>query len=85
MKDTKIVSGKLTIIKRLKGSINGNPRFLIAIDGIEYSTQPDATLGYRASNYEDKQVMAQIGTYYGKPSINRAVLLCESDRYKGFN
>ena len=85
MKDIKTITGTLTIVKRLKSSYYGNPRFLIAIDGVEYSTQPDASLGYSADNYTDKMVMAQVGEYYNKPTISRAVLLCEADRYKGFN
>ena len=80
MKDLKTISGKLEIVKRLKSSYYGNPRFLISIDGVEYSTQPDASFGYAVENYANKDVMAQVGTYYGKLSINRAVLMCESDR-----
>jgi len=82
MKNIKIISGTLTIVKRLKGSESGNPRFLISINNNEYSTTNDAMFGYSVQNYENKMVLARVGIHYKKPSIESAVILCENDRMK---
>ena len=65
MKNIKLHTGKLEIVKRLPSSINGNPRYLISVDGFYCKTPVDSTHGYGITNYAGKQVNATIGTHYG--------------------
>jgi len=67
-----ITQGTLNVIKRLKGSRNGNPRYLVEINGEEFRTQPDAMFGYAVTNYDGKGVLAKVCTYYGKQTITYA-------------
>ena len=62
-------NGTLTIIERLPSSINGNPRYLAAIDGYTVRTKPDSSIGYCLPNYAGTNVKVLIGTHYGKPTI----------------
>lgn len=62
--------GKLEIIKRLKSSYNGNPRYLLRIDGFHCKTAVDSSYGYSVTNYDGKQVYATIGTHYGTATLN---------------
>ena len=70
MKNVTRNTGKLELIKRLPSSVNGNPRFLVKVDGWTCSTQPDAMLGYSIQNWWNKTVTATIGTHYGNPQID---------------
>ncbi len=65
MKNFKRISGKVEILKRLPSSVNGNPRYLISIGGIECKTPVDSTHGYGITNYRDQIVNATICTHYG--------------------
>lgn len=65
----KIIKGKLKIIKRLQGSINGNPRYLVTVDGIECRTCPDSSLGYAITNYDNKEVSAEVKMHYNNMHI----------------
>lgn len=58
-------TGKLEIIKRLKSSYFGNPRYLLSVDGYHCKTGVDSSYGYCVTNYDGKQVKATIGTHYG--------------------
>jgi hypothetical protein len=62
-------TGTLDIINRLPSSANGNPRFLLKVDGWTCRTSVDCQLGYSVQNYDGKQVEATIGTHYGKPTL----------------
>lgn len=44
------VKGKITDLKRLNSSINGNPRFYIVIDGIVLHTKSDYSYCYNIEN-----------------------------------
>lgn len=57
--------GKLEIIERLKNSVNGNPRYLLRIDGVTCKTGVDSLYGYDILNHRDKTVVATIGIHYG--------------------
>jgi hypothetical protein len=70
MKNVTRHTGKLEIIERLPSSYNGNPRYLCRIDGFTCRTQVDSCLGYSITNHDGKQVVATIGTHYGKATIN---------------
>jgi len=73
MKNLTYHAGKLEIIGRVKSSPNGNPRYLIMIDGFRCYTKPDSMHGYVVSNYKSKVVHATIGTYYGRPTLNTLI------------
>ncbi len=62
--------GTLTILERLPSSYYGNPRYRLSVDGVKCRTAPDAALGYSVTNYDGKQVIATIGTFYGKTTLN---------------
>ena len=63
------ITGNLEIIKRLPSSINGNPRYLVSIGGVECYTAPDAGIAYGITNRKVQPVTATIKQYYGKPTI----------------
>ena len=69
MKNITQHQGKLEIIERLNNSRNGNPRFIVSIDGFTCFTPIDSAYGYAVSNFEGKEVIATIGTHYGKPTL----------------
>lgn len=64
--------GKLEIIKRLPSSRNGNPRYLLRVDGWTCRTAPDTQLAYSLPNLDGKQVEALIGTHYGNATLDWA-------------
>jgi hypothetical protein len=66
--------GKLEIIRREQSSINGNPRYLLRVDGYLCVTTPDSSMAYSLPNLDGKQVEALIGTHYGKTSLGSAWL-----------
>ena len=70
MKNITQHNGTLEVIERLASSINGNPRFLLRVDGWTCRTPVDSMLGYMISNYNGKQVEATIGTHYGVATLN---------------
>ena len=54
---------KLTCIKRLDNSINGNPNYVLVFDDEEIRTEEDSMLAYKISDtYLDKD--CQITYYY---------------------
>ena len=61
--------GKLTIIKRLPMSKDGNPRYLMDIGGIECQTTVDSALAYMVPNFTQQTVTATIAPHYGKASL----------------
>lgn len=62
--------GKLDIIERLPSSRNGNPRFLLRVDGWTCRTGVDSSLGYSVQNYDGKRVRAYIGTHRGLATLD---------------
>jgi len=70
MKNITQHTGTLEILSRLPSSINGNPRYLIKVDGFTCKTPVDSSYGYCVTNYEGKQVQATIGTHYGTATLN---------------
>lgn len=61
--------GTLEVIERLASSVNGNPRYLVRVDGWTCRTPVDSMLGYCVTNYNGKQVEATIGTHYGYATL----------------
>jgi hypothetical protein len=70
MKNITRHEGKLEILKKLNNSFNGNPRFVISIDGFTCKTPVDSMLAYSITNYENREVSATIGTHYGIATLD---------------
>jgi len=67
--------GKLKILKRLPNSYFGNPKFKCAIvdkneNGFSFVTPTNSMFGYSIQNYENKRVIAEIGTFRNIPTLN---------------
>jgi hypothetical protein len=62
-------TGTLEFIDRLPSSVNGNPRYLVRLDGWTCRTAPDSAVAYFIPNHFGKKVTANIGTYYGYATI----------------
>jgi hypothetical protein len=62
------LSGKLTL-QRYDTSPNGNPRYLGSVDGVEFLTKIDSSLGYSIPNFEDKEVDVVLEMYRNKPTV----------------
>lgn len=74
MKNLSRHTGILHIVKQVKHSANGNPRFELFINetathGVSCGTKPDADYSYEIKNLDGKYVQATIGTYYDKPCL----------------
>ena len=61
--------GQLHIVKRMRSSVNGNPRYLVRASGWLCRTKPDSCIAYGLSHFDGKTVEATIGTYYGKATL----------------
>lgn len=70
MKNITRHTGTLEVITRLPSSANGNPRYLLRVDGFTCRTAVDSSLGYKVTNFDGKRVTATIGTHYGKATLN---------------
>ena len=71
MKNLTQHEGELKILTRLDSSTNGNPRFLISIDGFVCKTGVDCMHGYTIQNLDGARVKASIGTHYGSATLNQ--------------
>ena len=75
MKNISRHNGKLVILKRLKNSTLGNPKFLCAVldkagTGVTFETATNSSDGFSIQNYDNKNVTVEIGTYYNKPTLH---------------
>lgn len=62
--------GKLEVVRRLPSSTNGNPRYLLRVDGWTCRTAVDSSTAYGITNLDGKQVVATIGTHYGVATLD---------------
>ena len=69
MKSVTNHTGILTILQKEKHSVNGNPRYLVLLDGHTCKTAVDSSLGYSIPNFDGKKVIADIGLHYGTVTI----------------
>jgi hypothetical protein len=69
MKHITEYTGILEVIQREPSSVNGNPRYLVRLDGVAAKTAVDSSLGYSITNYDGKHVKAEIGLHYGTRTI----------------
>lgn len=74
MKNTTSHTGTLEVISRLAGSVNGNPRYLLRVDGWTCRTAVDSSIAYTIPNIEGKRVHATIGTHYGVATLGSVSL-----------
>ena len=75
MKNITRHNGKLVILKRLKNSTMGNPKFLCAVldearNGFGFETATNSSHGYSIENYENKNVIVEIGTFRNKATLH---------------
>jgi hypothetical protein len=75
MKNITRHSGKLLILKRLKSSTMGNPKFLCFIcdeakTGFSFVTKTNSSHGYSIQNYENKNVIVEIGAYRNNATLH---------------
>lgn len=70
MKNISAHKGTLNVIRRLDNSRNGNPRYLVSIDGFTCRTMVDSMIAYAITNYDRKEVSATIGTHYRQATLN---------------
>ena len=82
MKNITRHTGKLTNIKRLPSSVNGNPRYSFYIAGVNARTAVDSPHGYSLTNYENKIVTVTVGTHYGHTTLNS---IEKTDAQKAFD
>lgn len=69
MKNLTKHTGLFEIIERLPSSKNGNPRYLVRVDGFTCRTPVDSQIGYSAQNFDGQIVSATIGTHYGVATL----------------
>ena len=75
MKNITRHNGKLVILKRLKNSTMGNPKFLCAVldkakTGFTFETATNSMDGYSIENYSNKNVIVEIGTFRNKATLH---------------
>lgn len=75
MKNVSRHHGTLRVLGRLPSSRNGNPRYRVAIldhadTGPSCVTAVDCSLGYTVQNLDGRQVIATIGTHYGRATLD---------------
>jgi len=75
MKNITRHKGKLVILKRLKNSTLDNPKFLCAVldkakTGWDFETATNSSHGYSIQNYENKNVIVEIGTFRNKATLH---------------
>lgn len=79
MKNKTAYIGKLRILKRLKSSKFGNPRFLVELDGQVCRTMIDSPLASFIHNLDGRICRGVIGTHYGVNSIESCTIACVRD------
>jgi len=83
MKNVKTYIGKISEIKKINNSSDGNPRYQFVINGyngfFSYSfpakTGVNSMLGYSITNYDGKLVEATLGTHYNSITLDSIKLI----------
>lgn len=77
MKDIKTYTGNITATRRMKSSVNGNPRYAVSMhtdDGkhITFCTATDCSFGYQITNYDREgiRVRVEVGSHYRVQTLN---------------
>ena len=82
MRDIRKYEGILGIVKRLKSSYFGNPRFMVTITNYDKQdvniarTIPNSMEGYAISNFEGKLVECEIGIHRNNLHIQNIREIC---------
>ena len=71
IKTMRTIIGTFSNIKRLNNSINGNPRYMVTIDGIDCYTAPDSMIAYSITNHRDNLVSVTVKMHYNKLTIQK--------------
>ncbi len=75
MKSVTNHTGILTVVERDRNNgINGNPRYIVLLDGLSCRTSVDSSLGYSITNFDGKKVSADIGLHYNTVTIKNVRL-----------
>ena len=54
------ITGTLNVIKKLPLSKMGNPKYRVEINGIQFETITNASIGYSITNFDNKKVIATV-------------------------
>jgi len=75
------ITGTLNVIKKLPLSRMGNPKYRIEINGIQFETRTNASIGYSITNFDNKKVIATVtNTGYVWPILEYAENLYQSKK-----
>mgnify|MGYP003151933281 CR=1 FL=1 len=78
------ITGTLNVIKKLPLSRMGNPKYRIEINGIQFETRTNASLGYSVTNFDNKKVIATVtNTGYAWPILEDVENLYQSKNIRG--
>jgi hypothetical protein len=69
------ITGKLHIVKRLKNSVCGNPKYLCSIetengDFTTFETRTNSSYGYSITNYENKIITVELNYFRNNLSLD---------------
>ena len=67
------ITGVLNVIKKLPLSRMGNPKYRVEINGDIFETVNNAMLGYAITNYDNKNVVAQVRYLKTKNVIHNVI------------
>ena len=67
------ITGTLNVIKKLPLSRMGNPKYRVEINGDIFETVNNAMLGYAITNYDNKNVVAQVRYLKTKNVIDNVI------------
>tara|TARA_B100001939_G_C16812954_1_gene560805 strand:+ start:578 stop:826 length:249 start_codon:yes stop_codon:yes gene_type:complete len=75
MKNITRHTGRLVILERLKNSNFRSPKFKCAVldkagNGVSFETATNSSDGFSIQNYDNKNVIVEIGTYYNKATLH---------------
>jgi len=56
----KQINGLLTVVKKMPLSRMGNPKYRVEINNEIFETETNASLGYEITNFDNKNVIAQV-------------------------
>ena len=64
-----ITTGTLNVVRRLKNSFYGNPRYAVVVGDLYLETIADAAYSYQVTNNDGKPVEITHRIRYGKPYV----------------
>lgn len=70
MKNLTRHDGKLTLVKRMKNSLYGNPQYLLHCDGYTFRTKANSMIAYKIDKYINQNVVVTLGTHRNCLTLN---------------